>query len=142
MEAHNDKVPLVLLTADRPPELRDCGANQTCDQAKLFEGYVRFQVDLPCPGQDLPRHFLASTLTQAIAMATGSPKGPVHINAMFREPLISEPGVYSSSPGRIAFAHPELYPHSACVEEWADRLAEGRSGVILAGSNTDGQEER
>src|SRR5271155_5330598 len=48
MEASNDRVPLILLTADRPPELRDCGANQTCDQVKLFQNFARWQMDLPC----------------------------------------------------------------------------------------------
>ena len=48
MEAHHTCTPLILLTADRPPELRDCGANQTTDQVKIFGPFVRWQIDLPC----------------------------------------------------------------------------------------------
>ncbi|NBC19319.1 MAG: 2-succinyl-5-enolpyruvyl-6-hydroxy-3-cyclohexene-1-carboxylate synthase, partial [Bacteroidetes bacterium] len=53
VEASVDRVPLLLLTADRPPELRDTGANQTIDQVKLFGEYVRWFVDLPTPTDEI-----------------------------------------------------------------------------------------
>ncbi|MCH8072670.1 MAG: 2-succinyl-5-enolpyruvyl-6-hydroxy-3-cyclohexene-1-carboxylate synthase, partial [Proteobacteria bacterium] len=49
VEASEDRLPLIVLTADRPPELRDTGANQTIDQVGLYGKYVRWEVDLPCP---------------------------------------------------------------------------------------------
>lgn len=89
MEAHADNVPLILITADRPPELRDCGANQTTEQLSLFSEYVRWQVDVCCPDPSLPKTFLPSLLSHAVFKARQAPSGPVHLNCMFREPLHS-----------------------------------------------------
>ncbi len=86
VEAAVDGVPMILLTADRPPELRDTGANQTIDQVKLFGDYVRAFVDLPAPTLDIPPAFLLTTVDRAVHAALERP-GPVHLNAMFREPL-------------------------------------------------------
>ncbi|MEZ4703218.1 MAG: 2-succinyl-5-enolpyruvyl-6-hydroxy-3-cyclohexene-1-carboxylic-acid synthase [Rhodothermales bacterium] len=84
VEASADRVPMVLLTADRPPELRDTGANQTIDQVKLFGGYVRRFVDLPAPTVDIAPGYVLTTIDAAVHAAR---TGPVHLNAMFREPL-------------------------------------------------------
>lgn len=87
-EAGMDEVPMILLTADRPPELRDTGANQAMDQIKLFGSYTRWFVDLPCPAVELAPRYVLNTIDQAFfkAMQVSSP-GPVHVNQMFREPL-------------------------------------------------------
>lgn len=85
-EAHN--IPLLLLSADRPPELRNSGANQTIDQTKLFGDHVAFFVDLPCPSPHFSIHNLLSLIDHAVARTK---KGPVHINCMFRKPLVPEP---------------------------------------------------
>ncbi|MEA3297250.1 MAG: thiamine pyrophosphate-binding protein, partial [candidate division Zixibacteria bacterium] len=49
VEASMDMLPLIILTADRPPELQDCGANQTIDQTKIYGSHVRWQINFPCP---------------------------------------------------------------------------------------------
>jgi len=87
IEASVDCVPLVILTADRPPELRETGANQTIDQSKLFGDYVRWQMDVPCPDEKIPPEFVLTTIDQAVYRAIRPPAGPVHLNFMFREPL-------------------------------------------------------
>ena len=87
IEASMDMVPLIVLTADRPPELRHTGANQTIDQVKLYGDYVRWFCDLPCPDADIEPGFVLTTVDQAVHRATRPPAGPVHINCMFREPL-------------------------------------------------------
>lgn len=86
-EASLDYVPLLLLTADRPPELRDTAANQTMDQTRIFGAYVRWHFDLPCPEVTLPARMLLTTVDQAVARTQGAHPGPVHVNCMFREPL-------------------------------------------------------
>ena len=135
MEAYNENVPLIVLTADRPPELQGCGANQTCDQNKLFANHVRWQTDLPCPDERIPQTFLASTIAHAVALATSSPSGPVHINCMFREPLFSAP-IQHSAKRSVRFARPELHPSKETIDEWVELLSTQRNGVIIAGSST------
>ncbi|GIV62250.1 2-succinyl-5-enolpyruvyl-6-hydroxy-3-cyclohexene-1-carboxylic-acid synthase [Rhodocaloribacter litoris] len=91
VEAAMDGVPLLLLTADRPPELRDTGANQAIDQVKLFGDYVRWQFDLPVPDPAPDPAMVLTTVDQAVYRACRAPRGPVHLNVMFREPLAPEP---------------------------------------------------
>jgi len=88
MEADEGRVPLVVLTADRPPELQDSGANQTADQTKLYGSAVRRYRTLPEPAPR-PRALrsLRVTAARAVADATGTPPGPVHLNVPFRKPL-------------------------------------------------------
>ncbi|MBN1211110.1 MAG: 2-succinyl-5-enolpyruvyl-6-hydroxy-3-cyclohexene-1-carboxylic-acid synthase [candidate division Zixibacteria bacterium] len=87
VEASNDLLPLILLTADRPPELRDTGANQTVIQPGIFSHFVRWEFDLPCPNENIKPELVLTTIDQAMAKTLGSPSGPVHLNCPFREPL-------------------------------------------------------
>ncbi|MFC6953432.1 2-succinyl-5-enolpyruvyl-6-hydroxy-3-cyclohexene-1-carboxylic-acid synthase [Halorubellus litoreus] len=88
VEASQARVPLLALTADRPPELRDSGANQTVDQEKLYGSTVRWYRDLPEP-EATPRKLrrLRTDAARALAETTGTPAGPVHVNCPFRKPL-------------------------------------------------------
>lgn len=90
IEAKMSDVPLLVLTADRPPELRHSGANQTIDQVKLYGDNVLWAVDMGVPHEVAPpaavRH-VATTAARAYATANGQPKGPVHVNFPFRKPL-------------------------------------------------------
>ncbi|WP_079890747.1 2-succinyl-5-enolpyruvyl-6-hydroxy-3-cyclohexene-1-carboxylic-acid synthase [Halococcus agarilyticus] len=88
IEANQARVPLLVLTADRPPELRDSGANQTVDQEKLYGSAVRFYRDLPEPAADGRKlRSLRVDAGRALAASTGTPPGPVHLNFPFRKPL-------------------------------------------------------
>lgn len=87
IEASLDRIPMIVLTADRPPELRSAGANQTIDQVKMYGGYVRWDFDMPCPDEKIPPGMVLTTIDQAVSLSLTSPRGPVHINCMFREPL-------------------------------------------------------
>ena len=115
MEANHAAVPLVVVSADRPEELRGTGANQTTDQAGLFGVHVRYCVDIPAgqdPSPEVRRALLAGeglplagskTGTHAVDVSTPTPasralrpavqlaaRGPVHINLAFRDPLIPD----------------------------------------------------
>jgi 2-succinyl-5-enolpyruvyl-6-hydroxy-3-cyclohexene-1-carboxylate synthase len=92
VEAATDGVPMILLTADRPPELRQTGANQTIDQTDIFGDYVRWRFDLPAPDPDIDPAMVLTTVDQAAYRAGRTPQGPVHLNLMFREPLHPDPG--------------------------------------------------
>lgn len=106
MEANHAAVPLVVLSADRPDELRGTGANQTTRQAGLFGVHVRAAVDVPA-GTD-PSPYLARALAEA--RGVNGPAGPVQVNLAFRDPLVpsmpstdtdaevtSEAGVHAAS---------------------------------------------
>ncbi|KAA9149629.1 2-succinyl-5-enolpyruvyl-6-hydroxy-3-cyclohexene-1-carboxylic-acid synthase [Microbacterium lushaniae] len=126
LEAHHAAVPLVLLTADRPPELRGVGANQTTRQPGLFAPNVRFDADLPVPetadpdGSSEQTTLLRSVAADALEAARGSvarPGGPVHLNLPYREPL--------------AGALPAWLAEPAVVE--GDGSPDGESGALYQG---------
>lgn len=87
VEASAANIPLLVLTADRPPELLQAGANQAIEQPGIFGKYTRWETTLPCPTTEIPARFVLTTADQACHMALRAPAGPVHINCMFREPL-------------------------------------------------------
>lgn len=94
VEAATDGVPMILLTADRPPELRQTGANQTIDQPDIFGDYVRWRFDLPAPEEPVDPAMVLTTIDQAVYRARRAPSGPVHLNLMFREPFLPDPDEY------------------------------------------------
>jgi len=108
IEASKKKLPLIIFTADRPPELRQTGAHQTIDQTKLYGEYVRWFFDLPCPTLEIPPEFVLTSVDQAIARAQGNPAGPVHINCMYREPLVP------------VSATTDFKPYTRSIQDWSD----------------------
>jgi 2-succinyl-5-enolpyruvyl-6-hydroxy-3-cyclohexene-1-carboxylate synthase len=96
-EADEDHVPLILLTADRPPELRHACANQTTDQVKLFGHAVRFFSDLPCADDRVSPCAWLSTVDLAVHASMHPNPGPVHLNCMFRVPLDMSKQAYNTS---------------------------------------------
>lgn len=88
IEARESGLPLVVLTADRPPELRHCHAGQTIDQSRLFGRYPVFQTELPVAGtNELLLRQVRDICRVAVESAMGVPGGPVHVNCPFREPF-------------------------------------------------------
>jgi 2-succinyl-5-enolpyruvyl-6-hydroxy-3-cyclohexene-1-carboxylate synthase len=88
IEAHESRVPLLVLTADRPPELRHCNAGQAIDQQKLFGSYPNFYTEIACPALELPMlAYLRQTLMHAWQRTQFPIAGVVHLNLPFRDPL-------------------------------------------------------
>ncbi|TNJ37928.1 2-succinyl-5-enolpyruvyl-6-hydroxy-3-cyclohexene-1-carboxylic-acid synthase [Prosthecochloris vibrioformis] len=106
VEAAMDRQPMLLLTADRPHELRETGANQTIHQEGMFGRYTRWAFQFPEPSPDYPAASLLSTIDHAIARSQDTPAGPVHLNIPFREPL--DPVVVA----------PEAHPWTGPVTSW------------------------
>jgi 2-succinyl-5-enolpyruvyl-6-hydroxy-3-cyclohexene-1-carboxylate synthase len=100
VEAEMSWAPLIVLTADRPPELREVGANQTIDQIGLFGRHVRWFFEMGV-AEDRPgsNGFWRSTVCRAVGEAAGDRPGPVHLNLAFREPVVplSDDGRVSSA---------------------------------------------
>ncbi|MDT7539794.1 MAG: 2-succinyl-5-enolpyruvyl-6-hydroxy-3-cyclohexene-carboxylate synthase [Actinomycetota bacterium] len=141
LECDQSRVPLLVLTADRPPELRGTGANQTLDQIKLYGTAVRWfdEVGVPEARPDAVAYWRA-TVSHAVAAAVGSlgPPGPVHLNISLREPLVP-------TAGAADFAHPldgrpDGQPWTRAISaarplpaDVRRRLTGARAGVVLAG---------
>ena len=120
VEAHDAGVPLVAVTADRPPELHDVGAPQTVDQDGLFGRAVRWQAMPGVPEQAAAgtwRSLAARAWCEAVGGAAGP--GPVHLNLAFREPLIGQVGdLPPGRPGGEPWHSPRAEPRPPSPRTW------------------------
>jgi 2-succinyl-5-enolpyruvyl-6-hydroxy-3-cyclohexene-1-carboxylate synthase len=92
VEARLTHVPLLVLTADRPPELRDCGAPQAIDQNRLYGTHVKWYAETALPeASNESLRYIRTIACRAFAQAQLAPAGPVHLNMPFREPLTPAP---------------------------------------------------
>ena len=155
IEADTGHVPLLLLTADRPPELRHTGANQAIDQVGIFGRSTRWQVDLGVPEDREGANALwRSSTCRAIAAALGdgqAPAGPVQVDLPFREPTVpltddgrsAVAGPYAAAlegrPGQAPWARTTLAPRRMEDEELrglAGRLLATERGLVVVGATT------
>ena len=136
LEASHARLPFILLTADRPAELRGVGASQATDQSRLFGGHVRSQVDLE-PQEASPS--LVGQLTRSVAAACGAPTGapgPVQINVAFRDPLTPARSASDSGNEAVAPFVPRptrVLRAPATPERWEDVVGLAAAGLIVAG---------
>ena len=150
-EADHSAIPLLVLTADRPPELRGIGAGQAIDQIKLYGSSVRWfcEVGTHAADDDGLLHYRA-TACRAFAAARGEPRpGPVHLNFPLREPLapIAWDGAVTAAdplalngrdPRPLTAVTPiDMEPSQFLLDEVAGHIAEADIGVIVAGRQLD-----
>lgn len=152
VEACQAEVPLLLLTADRPPHLRGADANQAIDQTHLFGRYVReFHELAPARIADPTLRHLRQVVSRSVAAAVGDPAGPVHLNLPFTKPLEPvevagdiPPGLEEEAPlatqGRVqgnrpfTSIHPRrLAPWGPSVESLRKKLEGSRHPLLVAG---------
>lgn len=156
IEANTSEVPLLLLTADRPAEARESGANQTIDQVNLYGRHTRWAVDVPPPEAAFSAHlarFVQSLAARALEIAQSPLPGPVQLNFQFRKPLEEEPipadapawmnaqalQRLKEAPAQVRFSRPELTPSRQQIADLQALLARQR-GVIVAGPRCPGGE--
>ena len=141
-EAFHGRVPLLVLTADRPPELQDVGAPQTIDQSRLYGRHVKRCVEMPLPegGPDAVR-FVRITASRAMAECRAERPGPVHVNFPLREPLIpigqdDMPAQRSTAP-LVTVAQGKQTLRPADVTDLAAQLHGVQRGLIVCGPQDD-----
>lgn len=138
VEAAYSLTPLIVLTADRPPELQDVGANQAIDQQHLFGTAVRWYFD---PGAPVELPNAARTWRRLAARAVAeAATGPVHLNLPFREPLVPPPGqIPVAEPAAAqAVTSGRLLPSQAQVASLASALQRAQRPLVVAGEMRDG----
>ena len=139
IEAAYSRTPMIVLTADRPPELQGVGANQAIDQQHLYGSAARWFFDpgVPVELPNAPRLW-RRLAARAVAEAAA---GPVHLNLPFREPLVPPPGQIPSAEAAPAQAVTtgRLLPNQAQVASLASALQRAQHPLVVAGALRDGE---
>ncbi|MGB3507722.1 MAG: 2-succinyl-5-enolpyruvyl-6-hydroxy-3-cyclohexene-1-carboxylic-acid synthase [Microcoleaceae cyanobacterium] len=143
IEAKESRIPLLVLTADRPTELRNCHAGQTIDQVKLYANYPNWQVELSLPSVDLKiLEYLRQTVIYGWEKTSFPTPGPVHFNIPFRDPLPPLPQSEANTleaqlpPNFFASVKPilegEFWINSDLIQQLKNQLT-SHPGIIIAG---------
>ena len=139
VEASYSRTPLIVVTADRPPELQGVGANQAIDQQHLFGSAVRWFVD---PGVPVEMPNAARVWRRLAARAVAEAEsGPVHVNLPFREPLVPPPGQVPTAEAAPAqsMTGGRLLPNQAQVASLASALQRSQRPLLVAGEIREGE---
>jgi len=154
VEARYGRVPLIVLTADRPHELRDRGANQTIDQIKLYGSHVKWFVEAALPeATEAMLRYVRSLAAQVVATAQDNAPGPVHVNLPLREPLVPSRssgagprgddhalGTHSGRAASVPYTAVSRFPRApdpGLVQTFARDLVRASRGLIVCGPQDD-----
>lgn len=137
VEAKISRIPLIVLTADRPHELRDVGAPQAIDQVNLYGNQVKWFMEMSPPdaAPEMLR-YVKTVSSRAVASAMKEPKGPVHLNMPFREPLIPDFDhieKYENESRHVEIINGTLTVADEYIKGLAQRLEGMRKGIIVCG---------
>lgn len=145
VEAYLSRIPLVVITTDRPHELRDVGAPQAIDQLNLFGKYAKWFVEMALPeeGEGMLRY--ARTFAgRAVATSIKGPQGVVHLNFPYREPLIPDftiEGLFDAGRANrdtyVKASHGKVLPDSHFVDELVQVIQQQDNGLIICGPHDD-----
>jgi 2-succinyl-5-enolpyruvyl-6-hydroxy-3-cyclohexene-1-carboxylate synthase len=143
VEAYYSRVPLIVLTADRPHELRDVGAPQAIDQIRLYGKYVKWFQEMALPEASVHMlHYVRSKAARAVYLACEGNAGPVHLNFPFREPLMPDFSLENVWGKRSKGAYHNSFSGAKelsdyQLEELVRRLHGKQKGLIVCGPQTD-----
>jgi len=149
IEAYQQRVPLIICTADRPAYLRNTGANQTINQNNIYKNHIRFFCDLGLPDLNISSFKrLVNTVNLAVEICLYKNKGPVHLNLPFKKPL--EPVSYTDSISKEIFdrIHSKKFYKNMVVKKtgskirtavkaFAENLSSFKNGIIICGGGID-----
>lgn len=133
-EAHYARIPLVVITADRPHELREVGAPQAIDQIRMYGNQVKFSVDFPLAEDNTGvDDYIERHVQRGVSVAETAPRGPIHFNLPFREPLLIDFELEMPQPTfkQRMVATPML--DEAIIQQVTQILADSTTGLIIAG---------
>ncbi|MDQ0216565.1 2-succinyl-5-enolpyruvyl-6-hydroxy-3-cyclohexene-1-carboxylate synthase [Oikeobacillus pervagus] len=139
VEAHYSRVPLIVLTADRPHELREVGAPQAINQIGLYGSHVKWFTDMALPEEDKRMiRYARTSAARSVQICTQSPKGPVHLNFPFREPLIPDyEGIFekiSQKISPITIDNGTYHLSDQWFHQFAENLNGLKRGLIICGA--------
>lgn len=143
IEAYYNRVPLIVLTADRPHELRDIGAPQVIDQIKLFGEHVKWFHEMSQPeSTDEMLAYVRTTANRAIHIAKSGNPGPVHINFPFRDPLVPNFSIENLWGNNEDHSYHQLYEGKKQIREevfhqFNEKLITLEKGLIVCGPQED-----
>lgn len=143
IEAYYNRVPLIVLTADRPHELRDIGAPQVIDQIKLFGEHVKWFHEMSQPeATDEILSYVRTTANRAIHIAKSGNPGPVHINFPFRDPLVPNFSIENLWGNNEDHSYHQLYEGKKQIREevlhqFREKLITMEKGLIVCGPQED-----
>ena len=140
VEAHYSRVPLIVITSDRPHELREVGAPQAIDQTQLYGKYVKWTCDLALPdGRDTSIRYVRNVAKRAFVTALQSPSGPVHLNVPIQEPLVPVMDRDFFDRGRIgergslAFDDGKMIASDSLMDDLVNLVTKAKRGIIVCG---------
>jgi 2-succinyl-5-enolpyruvyl-6-hydroxy-3-cyclohexene-1-carboxylate synthase len=143
IEATLSRVPLVVITADRPHELRDVGAPQTIDQINLYGNHVKWFVEMALP-ENTPSmlQYVKKAATRAVMTAEKAPAGPVHLNFPFRDPLVPKMDLenkdhFTSEKKLLSFYQGKKTLDLSAFDSIASLLSRQLKGIIVCGYMDD-----
>jgi 2-succinyl-5-enolpyruvyl-6-hydroxy-3-cyclohexene-1-carboxylate synthase len=146
IEAKKSNLPLIILSADRPPELTFCDDNQTMDQTKFYGSFVQGEMSLGAPSIEISPLALTSSLSNLIHKSLFPQKGPVHFNCAFREPLEATLKPLPADYIKLAvdlmervgpstrYMSTSSIPDDLDLTEIANTLSSTRNGLLVVGS--------
>ncbi|WP_342537693.1 2-succinyl-5-enolpyruvyl-6-hydroxy-3-cyclohexene-1-carboxylic-acid synthase [Sporosarcina sp. FSL K6-1540] len=133
-EAYYARIPLIVITADRPHELREVGAPQAIDQIRMYGKHVKYSVDFPLAENNPDiEDFIDRHISRALSVATTAPRGPVHLNVPFREPLLID---FNRETPKMTFKKRFKSVDSldaSTAQQISQLLATSEKGFIIAG---------
>ncbi|MFG6148197.1 2-succinyl-5-enolpyruvyl-6-hydroxy-3-cyclohexene-1-carboxylic-acid synthase [Halobacillus sp. B23F22_1] len=142
VEAYYSRVPLLVLTADRPHELRDVGAPQAIEQSHMYGNYVKWFHDLALPEERL-LPYVRKQASRAVHESTSGHSGPVHLNIPLREPLIPDfttPGCWRSDiPSVPVMITGNATLNNEQIRFFKEKLFSGQKGLIVCGPQSNKQ---
>lgn len=134
VEAKYARVPLIVITADRPAELREVGAPQAINQIELYGNHVKWFAEFPLPdGEKQTLPFIERHIARAVSIASTYPLGPVHINVPFREPLLID---FQEELKPVTYHHSfigEIVPTEEAKVALLEVMEETKRGFIVIG---------